>query len=60
MWAMYDCSGGALSGYLRQGGGGGHVHCGDASMGCHVAVSLGDGVLGCCTNGLWGWDEFAE
>jgi hypothetical protein len=60
MRAMYNCSGGALGRYLRQGGGGGRVHCGDAPMGCHVAISLGDGALGRRTNGLWGRDEFAK
>jgi hypothetical protein len=39
-----------------RGGGGGHFHCGDASMGCYVAILLGDSALGRRTNRLWGWD----
>jgi hypothetical protein len=42
------------------GGGRGRVHCGDASMGCYVGALLGDGALGCRTNGLWGRDESAK
>ena len=73
MWAMYDCGGGALGGYLRRGSTGrmifgmrdrgaciGRICCRGVYMGCHVTVLLGDGVLWRRTNRLWGHDVVAK